>query len=158
MAERTIKHGLFSYFAPVPGVGIDGQETTRLTEQMAFRGQTVDIPREYDIQRGEEFGAFYTEEELEKLRSPASPDTVENEEGEEVELADLEHEDLVSWLTATGMFDGESKPTVPEVVGAAEGNPDLARRLLAAENEASGNQPRDGVVKGLTAVVEAGNQ
>jgi hypothetical protein len=60
--------------------------------------------------------------------------------------------ELVEWLTATGMFDGEKRPNVNEVVAAGDGNPELAKRLLAAEATASGDQPREGVVKGLQAV------
>jgi hypothetical protein len=151
MAERTIKHGLFTYWTPVEQLQADGEVVSRFTEQMAFAGQTVDIPREQDIARGEEHGAFYTEEELK--RSAAAPAASE-ETAEEVELKDLDDEELVDWLMSTGEFDGNKKPTVPEVVAAGADDPGFADRLLKAEHTASGGDPRDGVVKGLEAVAQ----
>lgn len=45
---------------------------------------------------------------------------------------------------------------VAEVVAAANGDPELAHRLLAAENAANGGEPRTGVAKGLAAIVGEG--
>jgi len=52
MAEKTIKHASFWY------VNADGINET------ALRGDTVDIPGEVDIKRGERLGAFATEDDL----------------------------------------------------------------------------------------------
>lgn len=52
MAEKTIRHASFWY--------LDGQGR-HLT---ALRGDTVDIPREEDIERGGRLGAFATPEEV----------------------------------------------------------------------------------------------
>jgi hypothetical protein len=78
----------------------------------------------------------------------------EGELGEEVELADLEDEDIVDWLMGAGMFDGEPKPTVADVVGVVEpDNTALARRVLQAETTAQGGNPRQGVADALSKII-----
>lgn len=150
MAERTIKHGYYWYHSPETQI-IGGKEEERLVERTAFFGQTVDIPRTEDVERGESVGAFYTDAELARIERGDS-----GEEVEEVAVSDLDHGEMVDWLTGTGMFDSQPKPKVDEVLEAASGDPDLARRLLDAENEATGSNPRAGVEQGLTKIVQEG--
>jgi hypothetical protein len=102
---------------------------------------------------------------------PGQPDTLlvprgsappaplpDDEQGEEVDLADLEHEDVVDWLMGAGMFDGEPKPTVSDVIEVVEtDNPDLARRVLAADTEAYGGAPRKGVADALNKIIKGGS-
>lgn len=149
---RRVRHGLFTYWEAEPTISPDGQEVERLVEKMAFQGAVIDVPRDYDLQRGEQFGAF-TDERFNDDGEPLVPAGAEAEdtESDEVDLNDLDDSELVEWLTGTGVFDGEKKPNANEVVAAGAGNPELAKRLLAAENTASGDQPRETVVKGLQA-------
>lgn len=76
----------------------------------------------------------------------------EADDGGEVELSQLDDEDLVDWLMGTGMFDGHAKPKAALVVKAAEGDPDMAERLLQAERTAGGDAPRQNVLEALTEI------
>ena len=50
----------------------------------------------------------------------------------------------------------DSSPTVDETVAAANDDPERARALLEAENLATGQEPRAGVVKGLEKIIDGG--
>ena len=98
--------------------------------------------------------AAYGDGTTRKAATAPSPATVADHDGDEVELADLDHEDIVDWLMGTGMFDREAKPTVPDVIAVVEpDNPDLARRVLKAEAEAHGGTPRQGVADALNKII-----
>jgi hypothetical protein len=58
-------------------------------------------------------------------------------------------DDLARWIEA-------EKPTVQDVVNASGGEPDIARKLLEAESQATDQEPRKGVLEGLTAVISRG--
>lgn len=161
-----IKHGAFLYFKPEMQV-IEGQEKELLVEHMATHNQRVTITRASDYERGVRIGAFWTqneaEEHYEQLGIPAPllnqsntlnpPEAAAPDEEKEIELTSLDEDELVDWLMATGRFDGESKPTVAEVVAAGqEGGPEFAETLHKAEVRASGDAPRQGVVDGLSKV------
>lgn len=49
-------------------------------------------------------------------------------------------------------------PTVDETVAMAEGDSDKAVQVLEAENLVTGQQPREGVVKGLNKIIERGGE
>lgn len=73
-------------------------------------------------------------------------------EDDAVELLDVRTasvEDLSDWIKQDG-------PNINDVVQASEGEPDLAQKLLEAENKASDGDPRKSVVDGLTAVIARG--
>lgn len=123
MPEVTIRHRAFAYSVEVA----DG--VTR--EVLARRGETVNVSDE-DYARGLETGAFV-------------PDA-DDPQNSELDLATASIQELAEWIS-------EDKPKVQEVVDAAEGDADVASRLLDAENLVTGNQPRAGVLKGLTAVI-----
>jgi hypothetical protein len=153
MAERevVIKHGVFWYYASEMQV-INGEEKDTLIQKMAFNGETVTLTRDSDIERGERYGAFYSDEEMERLGlNRASADT----EGGAISLADRDDQELVDWLMSTGEFDGNKKPTADEVIAAAGDDPDLAERLIEAEDTASGGNPRKSVDDGLNKIVDA---
>jgi hypothetical protein len=139
-------------------------------ERSARQGETVDIPRDEDLARGDELHAFVTEEDEAAAKEAAEAEADEMEamrqsqleaqtppgtdaEGEEVEevssVSEMSDEELVAWIK-------EDKPTAHEVVDAAEGDPDLARRLLDAEDEATGGDSRKSVISGLTAIIQQG--
>lgn len=167
MATVTIRHGVFRYHNPEKQI-VNGEEKEVLVERMAFHCQTVDIPRDVDLERGTALGAFWTPEEAqahydalgvpvpwfgtvpEATAAPAADESAEDEV--EVELKDLPPAELVDWLMSTGQFDGNPKPNAGEVVEAAEGDPELAAKLVEAEKTASGDQPRKTVIEGLEAV------
>lgn len=146
MAEKTIKHAQFSY--QVENTDTDtrtGKERQRLSKRVALRGATVDIPRDEDIQRGEEQDAFVTEEDV------ATTEEVSEEEEEEAEPSpesDEIYDDLVRWIRDT-------KPTADKVVAEAGNDPEKARMLMDAEEEASGGQPRKGVMAELEKIANA---
>lgn len=100
-------------------------------ERMARKGETIDFSEE-DTARGDADGVFVTEE-------PEAPEATigPNSTDEELEA-----------------FAKDAK--VGEVVEAAGEDATLAQRLLAAENAATGNDPRKGVSEGLAAVVANG--
>lgn len=137
MATRTIKHAAFSYHDTVPDPIRPGEYIP--TERMALQGDTVEIPMDMDLERGERFGAFLGDGES----VPGVP-TLDTDEG--VSTSQLSDADLVAWIKEDG-------PTVQEVVDAAEGDPDQAQRLLVAEDRATGGDSRKGVTAGLTAII-----
>jgi hypothetical protein len=101
-------------------------------ERMARRHDVIDFSDE-DTARGDADGAFMVPEgeavEAEVVITSASTD-----------------EELEAFV---------KDANVKEVVAAAGDDTDFAHRLLAAENDATGNDPRKGVAEGLAAVVGA---
>jgi hypothetical protein len=137
--ERTINHAQFMYYVEQKVTNpLTGEEGTRLSRRIAHRGETVTIPRAEDIERGEEAGAFEVPEEEEADEEGASAEGVPD-------LNFDSHDDLVEWIR-------DDKPTVDEVVSAADSDPDKADALMNAEQEASGGQPRKGVMDRLGAI------
>jgi hypothetical protein len=89
-------------------------------------------------------------------KSGAIRDVQVDDEGEEViedeELLDVREasvDQLADWIRS-------ERPTVNDVVGASNGEAELARKLLEAESAAQEGEPRTGVVRGLTAVISRG--
>jgi hypothetical protein len=124
--ERIVKIRLHSY---------------RVGERVvsAKRGETIEVSKE-ESKRGDTLGAFYTDEELEAQES------AEESEVEETPLTERSVEELISWIK-------DASPTEDELIAAADGDPDVAKRLLEAEGAATGGDPREGVVEGLAQVV-----
>lgn len=158
--EVKIKHGAFWYYSRekyvVPATG---QEEDRLIQRFANQNDKVTLVLASDYNRGVEFGAFYTDDEVATYEARISG-SVGVLDGEDIEngpanVPDLDDEGLADWLTATGQFDGHKKPNADEVVAAAGGDRELASRLLTAEERASGGDPRKGVKDGLSKVIEA---
>jgi hypothetical protein len=100
-------------------------------ERMATRGQTLDFSDD-DATRGDESGAFALSDEEAAVAGEASISAASTDE-ELIEFA--------------------KTAKVGEVVEAAGGAAEFAKRLLEAENGATGNDPRKGVAEGLAAVV-----
>lgn len=79
-------------------------------------------------------------------------DTAEAMAVEEEEILDVSTasvDDLARWIE-------QEKPNIQDVVNASGGDPDIARKLLEAEAQATDQDPRKGVVEGLTAVISRG--
>jgi hypothetical protein len=146
-----IKHAMFSWREPVldeDGEQIvvrtkHGRERPKYSNRHAIRGQTVTVPEEvYDY--GMERGAFLTpEEDAMRDATLAEADTpVLAGAGSAPDLNYDDQDQLVNWIR-------DSKPTAPEVIAAADGDPDKAAALMDAEDEATGGQPRKTVMDGL---------
>jgi len=142
MAVKTIRSAQFQYFIPTGEQRTyrDGRVEDVLSIRHAFRGDKVNITRPEDIAAGEAAGAFEPEE-VEQESPVAEPEPTDTG------LDFSSHDALVFWIQ-------REKPTVSAVVDAAEGDSDKAQLLLAAEEEASGGQPRKGVVTGLNDLIE----
>jgi hypothetical protein len=140
MATRTIRAAQFMYFVPTGRVRLrrDGTEEDILSVRHALRGDTVDIPRDEDVERGERARSFAVEQ--------ASPAEVEEDTGG---LDFSDHTALVNWIR-------REHPSIRVVVEAAEDDPEKAELLLAAEEEATGGQPRKGVSHDLNRIIHEG--
>jgi hypothetical protein len=144
MTIVKIEHAQFLYYEE-SGSTTDpetGEEVPLLAARFARYGQTVDIPRDEDYQRGEKFGAFAdpSEAEAEAVEEELSDDDDSGEDDDEVDIES--HDELVAWIR-------DEKPTAKAVVRAAGNNPEHAKKLMVAENEASGSQPRKSVMDPL---------
>jgi hypothetical protein len=146
MARKTIRAAQFMYYVPT-GKFVKNAKTDKEQELMgirhAFRGDVVDVPREEDVERGERGGSF--EPEPEEVETEV---TVDEPESEEMELDFSDPDSLTSWIQ-------DEQPTTREVVDAADNDPEKAEALLAAENAATGGQPRKSVVSRLRRITQA---
>jgi hypothetical protein len=145
--RKTIRAAQYLYLVPTGQTRLNrktGKEEEVFSVRHAFHGDTVNIPRAEDIESGEAAGAFEPDEV-----EQASPVAVEQEpEATAPGGPDFSsHDSLVMWIRDT-------KPTVATVVAAAGDDPDKAEALLAAEEEATGGQPRKGVESGLEVLME----
>lgn len=133
--ERRIKDAMFSYHESIPSP-VDPDAEPVLVERIGYHGQTVDL-LPHDIERGEKHGAFFTEGEP--------------EQGEGAKWASqFTHDALVEWLNTV-------QPNTQQVTQIANEDPDpkqAAEKLLAAETEATGNDPRQDLVVGLQAIID----
>lgn len=147
MAVKQIQHAQFLYYIQNRFTSHTGEEQERLSRRIAMHGQVVDIPRDEDIARGEEIGAF-VDEDAPQLGDSAAEDA-DAAAAADAAQPDLEasHDDLVNWIQ-------EAKPNEDEMVSAAQDDPQMASDLMRAEDEASGNQPRKGVMTRLKAIAE----
>lgn len=163
-----VKHKLFTYRAPVldgdgePIVvtGRRGQTRpkTRMVHVARYEAVNLDDIPEDELERGEALGAFFTEAELAALRQARSGgravEGTSNAEaantGEVAEgLPELDYDDhdaLVLWIKT-------QRPTASAVVAAAYNDSDHAEALLAAEVEATGDQPRKSVKEPLEKII-----
>lgn len=162
--EVMIKYRLFHYYEEKE-VG-DGTGRIVLIEKMARFGQVVDIPRDEDIDRGEELDAFYTDEEREAIESGAfrgpSWQELRSNAGtmEASPEAAAAGEPLAEDADAETIADHilENKLTVPQTVELAGNDPEKAKLVLEAESmvaESREADMRSGVESGLQAVIEA---
>jgi len=96
----------------------------------------------YDRERAERHGVFYKEGEQTR------EGTTVGEDGEVVEKSvdDMSVEELATWIK-------EDEPTIDDLLELASDDPDQAQKILDAENMATSNDPRKGLVTGLTKVI-----
>lgn len=149
--EKTIKHKVFTYHVETQGMKPDGTLGDILVERQARRGETVDIPLDFELNRGNELGAFYTDEELEAIASGDSPQaTTTDAPTAGIDLATAEEDDIALWLSGQG---GSSKPSVPQVLNAVNAVPEESRKEAAQKvidaEEAREGDPRSTLVEPL---------
>lgn len=129
MPKAIIRHRAFPYY-------VDREDPTTgntiRVELLGRRGEEVELS-DADYARGERLGSFIpqpTEETPEGVLDPATADITE----------------LATWIE-------EDKPTVNEVVEASGGDPNIAARLLEAEEMATQGTPRKTLVDALTPII-----
>lgn len=175
MAEKMIKFLQFSYHVEQPSPQLPKGQNL-LLERIARHLEVVDITWDYDLERGEELGAFYSDEDRKAIeegtyRGPdaavvyakkqnLSPSLIEDLEGEGPSGENLGPSDI------QGKSDEEvarlivdNKLTVDQTLALTGGDKDLAELVLDAENLAANEKdadPRRGVVAGLEAQLATG--
>jgi pyruvate/2-oxoglutarate dehydrogenase complex dihydrolipoamide acyltransferase (E2) component len=130
MAIRTIKFKSFVWEKKTQ----DYNGSDVVAKVMSKQGEEVDLPAEV-IKYGESLGAFVT------------PEDEAAEAAETVDVAEMDEDELVNWV---------SESTIPQIVNVAKTDPSLVSGLLQAENAATGNDPRTGLVAGLEQVAGDG--
>jgi hypothetical protein len=149
MAPVTIKHAQFLYYTESEYTDPKtGEQKTRLSRHIAMRGQTVDIPRDEDQERGETTGAFMTTADAIPADEVAEDEATSEPPLESSELDFSNQDELVAYLK-------DNKPTVVATVALADNDPEKAEALMDAEEIASGGQPRAGVMNGLQKILDA---
>jgi hypothetical protein len=140
MTLVKIRHAQFQYYRQV-GTKTHkqtGEEIPDLAVRFARHGEVIDVSDD-DLERGEAQGAF----EDEAVEEEASAESEESDDNEVIEEeVSWRHDDLVVWIR-------DDQPTAREVVSAAGKDPENAKKLMAAEEEASGGQPRKSVMDPL---------
>lgn len=166
--DKIIKFRLFTWFEEVDSPVMPGQ--TVLAERIAHLGEKIDITNPAYVTRGEELGAFYTDEEAAAIEdgtyrgfdsdavfraragiNPVSP--IEPVEGEGINVDSLSDEEIAEYIR-------ENNLNVDETVALAGNTVESIEKILDAEKIYTDNDPRVGVEKGLDkklAAVTAGN-
>lgn len=135
--EVKIKIRAFPYYEDVedPVTGED-----RKVEKIAKRGDVVELS-DVDLERAKRFNAIA--DDVEEDVTPPNQQL-----GVAPPLSEMSVEQLADWLQG-GFEDQEGKPTIDDVVEAVDDDEELAAEMLEAENLATGNQPRAGLVERL---------
>jgi hypothetical protein len=172
MAEKMIRFLLFPYGKEVDNPwyteGSADQPEKLLKEETAKLGEVHDITRPYDLRRGEELGAFFSDEERQQIeegtyqgadaptlvhaRRNAAEAIIQPLEGEGVQSADItdkSSEEVAEIIR--GGNDGRGLNVNQTVDLADESDVDSINKVLDAEDLATENEPRAGVTKALEA-------
>jgi hypothetical protein len=169
MAEKMIKHLLFTYGKLVDNPLYDeeaapDQPKKVMQEGLGRLGEVIDVERPYDLARGEEFGAFFTDEERKAIeegtyRGVDAPAVMEARLSQErAIITPIEGEgpagdadvSTMSVEEVAGLIE-DRKLNVQQTVDLAGEDPDDIEKVLDAESLATENEPRAGVTKGLEA-------
>jgi len=136
METRKVKIRAHSYLKDL----VDAFGNEKTLYRVAKRGDEIQLSAK-EARRGDSLGAFWKEDEEEALQEALA---ASGEEGGSFDPAEAGEDELVAWIET-------ENPTVSDMLEAAGGDPDVARRLLEAE-QATGD-PRKGAVEGLGAVI-----
>lgn len=144
---RVIRDLQFSYTVETTDAAGNSVIVSRLADRDAE--VRVDQIGLLALKKGEDNHSFYTDDELDRKsrtgRETAAP-------AEDTDISSLGEVELAEWLQ-TGK--GGKPFTMDEVLEAVGDDKDLAHRMLAAENIASDGDPRAGLEKGLTSIIES---
>lgn len=132
MAKRVVTIGRHLYYT---------EENGRRRQRTARLGEVIDVSAE-EAERGERLNALATTGAVEKAADAKAAAVIDP--------SDLSDEKLAEFVSGS---------TVNEVVAAVQnaheaGNTEVANRVLAVEN-AEGNQPRVGVLRGIEKVLSS---
>lgn len=109
-------------------------------EHRSGRNDVVEMPIS-EIKRLRGLNALFTDAEFD----------VEDASDESAKLiSEMSQAELINWHRST-------EPSAQQVVDAAGGDVDVARNLIAAEELATGGDPRDEVMQGLAEVIARGS-
>jgi len=130
----------------------DPTGTTVIEPREALAGETVTLEQIGLIaqMKGEKSHAFYTDTERERIEAGANPDQPLSP-GSSGDVSSMGEYELAEYIKGANPEGKEL--TVNETVALAGNDPDLAHRLLQAENIATDGEPRKGVEAGLNAVI-----
>lgn len=145
MPEAKIKIRAFPYYVdqedPVTGRQVR-------VERVATRGQTVELS-ELDYERAKRFDAITDPD-----NNIDAAGNVVDDGGEVVKFDPADDVAAESSVQSLSLWIKEDKPTVDQVVEEANEDPDAARKLLDAENHATGGSPRSTLVEQLNEIIE----
>lgn len=148
---RVIRDLSFGYLVevtdPAGNKGLEPRDALRDTEV------TVDQIGLTALIKGEKYHSFYTTAELNR-KSTTGTEAVPV--AAEANLSELGEFELAEWL-ATDNPETGNQWTINDVLERVGTDKDLAQRMLQAENIARDGDPRDGLVKGLTKIIEGGD-
>ena len=166
--EKIIKIRLFTWFENVDSA-VDPSVKDRV-ERISHMGERVEINDDWSLQRGEDLDAFFSDEEAQKIvdgtyKGPLAdllanqathgtgqtPPLVTAAEGEHGDAAGMSSEEMADYIK-------ENKLNVSETVALAGDDEDSINKVLDAENIATNNDPRKGVVDHLEAKLAAAVQ
>lgn len=144
---RTVKFLAFTYRKIADHPVFPGQQI--IAVRVADRGAilSLDDMLPADLEKGERLGAFYTTEELNKLEGGEQ----EAAALEEASISEMGEVELAEYIK-------DNELNVDKTVALAGDDLDLAKRVLDAENILTSNDPRKGVLKGLTAIIQRSSQ
>lgn len=138
--EETVKFDLIQWHEK--GKDLSGESV--MQHKIARRGDEVDISGP-EHKRLDALGAFLTDADRKAAEESAAG--AEGDESPAVVVTEMDDQELMDWV---------KEVTIPEVLDAAADQPAVASRLLEAENAATGNDPRKGVVEALSAIAGRG--
>jgi len=168
MAQKIIKHRLFTWFEVTPNP-VDPSGPDVLTERINIAGDDVDITNEDYVKRGEDLDAFYTDEEADAIRAgtyagsdsdqvyylraggQTAPHNLPVTQNELAAGDDMSAEDLADYIR-------NNKLNVDQTVALAGNDTESIEKVIDAENLATDNDPRKGVVDRLEAKLTAATQ
>lgn len=163
MAERTIKFRLFNYWEETGEKDVAGNPV--LVARLVSFGETVDIPRDEDVKRGEKLGAFFSAEDAKAIKAgtysgpqaallsgrPQASGEAQVQDLGEIDVASASAEEIAEFIN-------ENRLNVQETLDLAGDDPDLAEKVLDAEGLATDSDPRVGVERGLEAIMARASQ
>lgn len=144
---RVIRDLLFGYT-------VQGDDGTIFAEE-ARRDEvvTVDEIGTIALQKGERHNSFYTDDQLARRDSTGS-DAAPVEAT--ANLSELGEHELAEWLETANPDTGRAW-SINDVLEQVGDDKALANRMLAAENIRSAGDPRAGLEKGLTEIIQGDN-